>query len=336
MNGRRAFLGAMLGALAAPLTGEAQPAARTPSVGILRHGTSDKTVGSIGLLRQGLRELGYVEGQTIALEYRFSGGKAETMPALAADLVRLRVDVLFAGGVPAISAAIGASRTIPIVGVDLEGDPIESGFIASFARPGGNVTGLFLDQPALSGKLLDLLREVAPGARQVAVLWDSTTGPYQIRAIKAAAQSLAMEIQVLEFHSPAEIEAVLRQATRGRPHALIGLSSPQMTGISKQVAEFSTRNRLPVISLLRRFTEDGGLMSYGPDLSLFYRRTATYGNDGRDHYRHAARYIDKILKGAKPGDLPVEQPTKFELVINLKTAKALGPHDPAGGTGAGG
>jgi len=296
----------VLAFLSVPLAAEAQQAARIPSVGFLRHGASDKTYGSISALRQGLRELGYVEGQTIALEYRFSEQKAETMPALAADLVRLKVDVLFAGGFP----AIGASRTIPIVGVDLEGDPVESGFIASFARPGGNVTGLFLDQPALTGKLLELLREVAPGARQIAVLWDSTTGPYQVRAIKAAAQSLTMEVQVLEFRSPTELEVVLRKATRGRQRALIQLSSPLMGSISKHVAEFSTRNRLPVISMLRRSTEDGGLISYGPDLRQFYRRTATY--------------VDKILKGAKPAELPVEQPTKFELVINLKTAKALG------------
>jgi ABC-type uncharacterized transport system substrate-binding protein len=300
----------IVGLLVAPLAAQAQQAARIPSLGILRHGTSDKTGGSIGALRQGMRELGYVEGKTIALEYRFSEQKAEAMPALAADLVRLNVDVLFAGGVPAISAAIGATRTIPIVGVDLEGDPVESGFIASFARPGGNVTGLFMDQPALTGKLLDLLREVAPGARQIAVLWDSTTGPYQVRAIKVAAQSLAMEVQVLEFRNPAELGVVLRKATRGQPRALIGLSSPLTASISKQVAEFSARNRLPVISLLRRFTVDGGLMSYGPDVPHFYRRIATY--------------VDKILKGAKPADLPVEQPTKFELVINLKTAKALG------------
>ena len=299
-----------VGLLAAPLAAQAQQAARIPSVGILRHGTFDNTVGSIGALRQGLRELGYVEGQTIALEYRFSGQKAETMPALAADLVRLRVDVLFATGVPAISAAIGASRTIPIVGVTLEVDPVESGFIASFARPGGTVTGLFMDQPALTGKLLDLLREAAPGARHIAVLWDSTTGPYQIRAIKAAAESLAMEVQVLEFRRPAEIEVVLRRVTGRRPHALITLSSPLMSGISKQVAEFGARNRLPVISLTRDTTVNGGLMSYGPDLSHFYRSAATY--------------VDKILKGAKPADLPVEQPTTFRLMINLKTAKALG------------
>ena len=165
--------------------------------------------------------------------------------------MRLRVDVLFATGVPAISAAIGASRTIPIVGVDLEVDPVETRFIASYARPGGNVTGLFMDQPALTGKLLELLREVAPGARQIAVLWDSTSGPSQVRAIKVAAQSLAMEVQVLEFRNPAELEVVLRQATRGRSHALIALSSALMASISKPVTEFSVRNRLPVISITR-------------------------------------------------------------------------------------
>jgi putative tryptophan/tyrosine transport system substrate-binding protein len=307
---RRTFVVGAATALAAPLAAEAQPPTRIPSVGILRHGTIDKTVGSIGALRDGLRELGYIEGQTIALEYRFSGQKAETMPALAADLVRLKVDVLFASGVPAISAAIGASRTIPIVGVDLEIDPVETGFIASYARPGGNVTGLFMDQPALTGKLLDLLREVAPGARQIAVLWDSTSGPAQVHAITAAAQSLAMEVQLLALRNAAELDVVLRQVTRGRARALITLPSALMANISRPVAEFSVRNRLPVISMTRRFPETGGLMSYGPDLSLFYRSTA--------------KYVDKILKGTKPADLPIEQPTKFEFVINLKTARALG------------
>jgi putative tryptophan/tyrosine transport system substrate-binding protein len=294
----------------APLGGEAQQAARIPSVGILRPGTADPTPISIDAFRQGMRELGYVEGQTIALAYRFSGERPEELPTLAADLIRLKVDLLFASGRQAISAAIGASRTIPIVGVDLETDPVESGFIASFARPGGNVTGLFVDQPALTGKLLELLREVAPGARQIAVLWDTTTGPYQVRAIKVAAQSLSLEVQVLELRSPAEIEVVLRKAMRGRPHALIELSSPLIASVSKRVVEFSARNRLPLISMLRRSTDDGGLMTYGPDLRQFFGRTAYY--------------VDKILKGVKPTDLPVEQPTKFELVINLKTAKALG------------
>jgi putative ABC transport system substrate-binding protein len=167
-----------------------------------------------------------------------------------------------------------------------------------------------MDQPALTGKLLELLREVVPGARQIAVIWDSTTGPYQVRAIKAAAQSLAMEVQVLEFRSPAELEVALSQATRGRPRALVELSSPFIANIEKRIVEFSARNRLPLISMRRRSTEDGGLMSYAPDLRQFFRRSATY--------------VDKILKGAKPADLPVEQPTKFEMVINLKTAKALG------------
>ncbi len=298
------------GLLSVPLVGKAQQAARIPSVGILRHGSSDTRGTSIEALRQGLRELGYVEGQTIALEYRFSGQRVQAMPALAADLIRRNVELIYAAGVPAISAAIGTSRTIPIVGVDLESDPVASGWIASFARPGGNVTGLFLDQPALTGKLLELLREVAPGARQITVLRDSTTGPYQVRAIQAAAQSIAIEVQVLEFRSPAELEGVLRQATRGRPRALVALSSPLSASISKPIAEFSARNRLPVISMSKGLTEAGGLMSYGPDLSHFWRRTATY--------------VDKILKGAKPADLPVEQPSKFELVVNLKTAKALG------------
>jgi putative ABC transport system substrate-binding protein len=205
---------------------------------------------------------------------------------------------------------MGASRTIPIVGTDLEGDPIESGFIASFAHPGGNITGLFLDLPGLTGKWLQLVREVAPATRRVAVLWDATTGPYQLRALKVAAQAAAIELQVLELRRLAEYEDALKTVMRGRPHALIQLSSPLIRQASPRVAAFTVKNRLPAISLFREFAAAGGLMTYGPDLLPFFRR--------------AAVYIDKILKGARPGDLPAEQPAKYELVINLKTAKALG------------
>ena len=244
------------------------------------------------------------------------------MPALAADLVRLKVDVLVATGVPAISAAIGASRTTPIVGVDLEGDPVESGFVASFARPGGNVTGLFMDQPALTGKLLDLLREVAPGTQHIAVLWDSTTGPYQVRALKAAAQSLALEVQLLEFRRPAEIEVVLRQVTRGRPRALIALSSPLMSGISKRVAEFGVRNRLPVISLNRVSTADGGpdeLWARSPAVLSSNRHVRGQDSERRQACRSPRRAADDVQAGDQSQDR--EGPR---------------PHDPPVGARAGG
>jgi putative ABC transport system substrate-binding protein len=257
-----------------------------------------------------LQGLGYIEGQNVRLEYRWAGGRLEKLPGLAADLVRLNVDVIYAVGPQAIRTALGASRTIAIVGSDLEGDPIESGFVASYARPGGNITGLFLDLPGLTGKWLQLVREVAPATRRVAALWDASTGPHQLRALTVAAKAAAMELQVLEVRRPAEYEDILKTAMRRRPHALIQLSSPLIRQASRRVAEFTVENRLPAISMFVEFAESGGLMTYGPDLPLFFRRGASL--------------VDKILKGAKPGDLPIELPTKFELVINLKTAKALG------------
>ena len=309
---RRTFLagtGAVL--LAVPLAAEGQSTRNMPVVGVLRAGAPDQTVPSIDAFRQGLQGLGYVEGENIALEYRFGGDKTDTLTRLALDLVRLRVDVLYALGPQAIRAARSATLTIPIVGVDLESDPVARGFIASFGRPGGNITGLFLDQPGLASKWLELVREAAPATHHVAILWDSTTGSDQLRALKATAQAATIELQVLEFRNPAEYADLLKTAMKGRPQALIQLSSPVFTtDVSKRVAEFTVRNRLPAISMFRRFAEDGGLMAYGPLRPPFYRRAATY--------------VDKILKGAKPADLPVEQPSKFELVINLKTAKALG------------
>jgi putative ABC transport system substrate-binding protein len=311
MMDRRAFIGTLTGCLlAAPLAAEGQQVGKGSVIGFLHPGVPDPVVPAIVALRQGLQALGYIEGQNIRLEYRWAGGRLETLPGLAADLVRLNVDVIYAIGPQAIRVARGASRTIAIVGTDLEGDPVESGFVASYARPGGNITGLFLDLPGLTGKWLQLVREVAPATRHVAALWDATTGPHQLRALTVAAKAAAMELQVLEVRRPAEYEDILKTAMRRRPHALIQLSSPLIRQASRRVAEFTVENRLPAISMFVEFAESGGLMTYGPDLPLFFSRGASL--------------VDKILKGAKPGDLPIELPTKFELVINLKTAKALG------------
>jgi putative ABC transport system substrate-binding protein len=257
-----------------------------------------------------LRALGYIEGQSIILEYRWAEGKVEALPSLAADLVRLNVDILYATGPQAMRAAIGASRTVPIVGDNLEDDPVESGFVASIGRPGGNVTGLFLNLPDLTGKWLQLIKEVVPTTRRVAILWDATTGPFQLHAVQRAAQSAMVELRVLEVRRPTEYTHVLNATMKDRPHALVQLSSPLIRHASPVVAAFTLKNRLPAISMFRSFAEAGGLMAYGPDLPAFFGRSASY--------------VDKVLKGAKPADLPVEQPTKFELVINLKTAKALG------------
>ena len=308
---RRVFIGTLAGGLlAAPLAAPAEQAGKGPVIGLLHPGVPDPVVPGITALLQGLQALGYIEGQNIRLEYRWAGGRLEKLPSLAADLVRLNVDVIYAIGPQAIRVARGASRTIAIVGTDLEGDPVESGFVASYARPGGNITGLFLDLPGLTGKWLQLVREVAPATRRVAALWDATTGPHQLRALTLAAKAAAMELQVLEVRRPSEYEDILKTAMRGRPHALIQLSSPLIRQASPRVAAFTVKNRLPAISLFREFAVAGGLMTYGPDLLPFFRR--------------AAVYIDKILKGARPGDLPAEQPAKYDLVINIKTAKTLG------------
>ncbi len=308
---RRAFIGVVTGGLlAAPFAAEAQQTGKGPVVGFLHPGVSDPAVPAITALQRGLHALGYVEGQNIHMEYRWGNGRLEKLSALAAELVRLKVDVIYAIGPQGIRTAMGASRTIAIVGTDLEGDPVESGFVASYVRPGGNITGLFLDLPALTGKWLQLLREVAPTARRVAALWDATTGPHQLRALTVAAKTAAVELQVLEVRRPAEYEAILQTAMRGRPQALIQLSSPLIRQASRRVAEFTIENRLPAISMFTEFAEAGGLMAYGPDLPAFFDR--------------AAYLVDKILKGARPADLPIERPTKFEMAINLKTAKALG------------
>jgi putative ABC transport system substrate-binding protein len=289
---------------------EPQPLRKVPLVGFLHPGVPDPAPPAIVTLREGLRELGYIDGQNISLDYRWGRGKVETLASLAADLVRLKVDVLYAAGPQSISAAMGTSRIIPVVGSDLEGDPVASGFVASFARPGGNLTGLFLDLPDLTGKWLQLVREVAPAARRVAVLWDATTGRDQVQALTGAAQAAAIELQILEVRRPAEYKGVLTMAMRTRPHALIQLSSPLIRQASQGLADFTVQHRLPAVSMFKEFPAGGGLMAYGPDLLHFLRR--------------AAVFVDKILKGAKPADLPIEQPTKYELVINLKTAKALG------------
>ena len=262
--------------------------------------------------RQGLRDLGYVDGKNIAFEVRFAGGKPETFPGLAADLVRRKVDVLLTIGPDSLGAARNATSAIPIVAVDLESDPVQAGFVRSLAQPGGNITGYFLDQPDLAGKWLELIREAVPGTRRIAVLVDRTTGPWQLASIKRAAEKLRIELQVLEVRTSGDLDQALGAAVKGGSLALVTLSSPLFDDRTntKQIAEFTMEHRLPAISLFRRFAAAGGLMSYGPNQPEYYKRVPVY--------------IDKILKGAKPADLPIEQPTKFDLVINLKAAKALG------------
>ena len=307
---RRVFIGSVAGSLfVAPLAAEAQQTGKVPVVGVLNSGFTGQST-AIAAFRSGLIDIGLVEGQTITLEIRSAGGKPDALPALAAELVQRKVDFILALGPAALKAATGATASIPIVAFDLESNPVAGGYVRSLARPGGNVTGLFLDHPALTGKWLELIREVSPNSRRVALLWDSTTGRWQLEAAQAAAERLGVGFEVLEVRSVADFPGALSAGVRKGARALVQLSSPLVDRNSGQTADFTLKHRLPAISMFRAFSEGGGLMSYGPNR--------------REYDRRLALYVDKILKGAKPGDLPVEQPTHYELVINLKTAKALG------------
>jgi putative tryptophan/tyrosine transport system substrate-binding protein len=261
--------------------------------------------------RQGLRDLGYVEGRTIVVEYRAAADRADRLPALAAELVDLKVDLIVAAGSQAVHAAQRATKSIPIV-MTSSSDPVGTGFVASLARPGGNITGLSLLSPDLSTKRLELLKEVAPGVSRVAVFWNPEDPPAKlsVKETEAAAKALAVQLQVLETRDPNDFENAFRAVIKARAGALMLLPAPIMNTHAKQIADLAAKNRLATISYASEFPNAGGLMSYGANLAELYRR--------------AAYYVDKILKGAKPADLPVEQPMKFEFVINLKAAKQIG------------
>ena len=307
---RRTFIGAVAGGLfAGPSIADAQQSGKLPVVGVLFNNIAVSP--SVRTFTQFLGELGYVDGTNIIIENRSAAGKPGAMRGLAAELVQRNVDVIFATGPAAIRAARDASSVTPIVALDLETDPVEAGWVKSLARPGGNLTGLFLNLPGLAGKWLELLKAAAPRIRRASVLWDSTTGSAQLNAVRAAAQAFALELRVTEVRSDEDVGAMLGGAGMGAgSDALVVLTSPALGNHQKEIADFTLKNRLPAISLYRRFAEGGGLLAYGPDVNEMRRR--------------ATAYVDKILKGARLGDLPVEQPTKFEFLINLKTAKALG------------
>jgi putative ABC transport system substrate-binding protein len=261
--------------------------------------------------KQGLRELGYIEGRNIAIEYRYAEGKLDRLPALAAELVGLKVDVIVTGGPQATRPAKKATATIPIV-MAFDSDPVGNGFVASLARPGGNVTGLSALSPEISGKQLELLKEIVPKLSRLAVLGNSAepANPQSLREIERAAGVFGVQLQHLDVLGPKDIETAFRAATKGRADALLALASPILNDQRTQILDFALKSRLPAIYFRPEFVEDGGLMSYATSFTDLSRRAATY--------------VDKILKGAKPADLPVEQPTKFELVINLKAAKQIG------------
>jgi putative tryptophan/tyrosine transport system substrate-binding protein len=295
---------------ARPLAADAQPAGNAPRVAYLS--ASSAASATVDAFRQGLRELGYVEGRNIHIEYRWADGRFDRLPGLAADLVRLGVNVIVAVNTPAALAAKDATSTIPIVLVT-SGDPVGSGLVASLARPGGNVTGLSLTAtPAISGKQLELLKEAFPTVTLVAVLANPANPPTAglLMEIELAARSLGLRLRVVQVREPKEFGGAFATMTKERVPALLVIADPLVNDNRDRIVAFAATNRLSAIYPYRTFVDAGGLMSYGADLSDLNRRAATY--------------VDRILKGAKPADLPIEQPTKFEFVVNLKTAKALG------------
>jgi putative ABC transport system substrate-binding protein len=305
-----------LGVLAAPLAAEAQPAAKVARIGFLVTGSLESPEQRVALdaFRQALRERGYVEGQNILFEHRGADGKIERFPGLATELARLKVDLIVAANTPAARAAQRATTTIPIV-VPAMGDPVGDGLVASLARPGGNITGLTFLGPELVPKRLELLKQALPKVSRVAALWhpgafgEHTTRD-MVKATEAAALTLGVQLQLVEVRGPADLDRAFSKMIRERADALIVLPSAMLFGERRRIEDLAAKHRLPSMSGARESVELGGLMAYGASITDLFRRSATF--------------VEKILKGAKPADLPVEQPTKFELVINLKTAKALG------------
>ncbi len=315
---RRTFLFVFsLGALSAPLAAEAQPTGKVYRIGYLAPGSATVSQLPVEAFREGLRELGLVEGQNIVIDYRFAEGRFDRLPELAAELVRLRVDVIMAGPTPPAMAAKKATGTIPIVMAGV-GDPVELGLIASLARPGANVTGLsFSVGMDIFGKGLELLREAVPKFRRVAILSNpgNPSHALAITNVKAAAGSFGVQLQLLEAREPNQFDGAFAAMAKERVDALLVVADGMFILHRARLADLAAKNRVPSMHGVRENVEAGGLMSYGPSTVAAWRR--------------AAFFVDRILKGAKPADLPVEQPTKFELVINLKTAKALGLTVPA-------
>jgi putative tryptophan/tyrosine transport system substrate-binding protein len=259
--------------------------------------------------RKGLRELGYVDGKSINIEFRYADGRTERLPGLAAELVHLKVDIIIAPGTPAVQAAKQATATIPIVFPGVA-DPVAFGFVTSLARPGGNLTGLTNYSPELSGKRVELLKETLPRISRVAVLRDPRQPADSLKEIQNVSQSFALKVQSLEIQNTADVESAFSKLTNERADALITLPHAVVNFNRRRIVELAAKSRLPSTHADKEWVEAGGLMSYGPD--------------NLDIRRRSARYVDKILKGAKPADLPVEQPTKFEFIVNLKTAKQIG------------
>jgi putative ABC transport system substrate-binding protein len=302
--------------LAVTVLAEAQQPKKVPRIGLLIASSPSPASPRVEAFRQGLRDLGYVEGKDIVIEYRYGEGKPDRLPTLAAELVSLKIDIIVTGGSSPTRAAKEATVTIPIV-MTQDIDPVGSGFVASLARPGGNITGLSNFAPELSGKRIELLKELAPNISRVAVLGALSLpanaqglNAQALNEVRLAAEALRVKLQYLDIQNPTDIESAFRAASKGRAEAVLALPGAVLISHRTQIAGFAAKNRLPAIYYAAEFAEDGGLMSYAPNFADLSRRAATY--------------VDKILKGAKPADLPVEQPMKFELVINLKAAKQIG------------
>ena len=307
VNRRRFLLTSLAGTVAAPFAAGAPHATTIPRVGVLLNSPVTENLPD---LRQGLRELGYIDGQTIALDVLSAEGRLDQLPTLAAELVRRKVDVIVASGPQGVGAARRATGNIPIVMGRMD-DVDAHGFVTNLARPGGNITGLSFQTGQLAGKLVQLLKEAVPGLSRVAVIWDAAGTRNQITTVQEAARVLGLQTRVLELRGEPTLQGVVSAARTGGADGLVLMASPGITLVRERLAKLALENRLPAIYYNPGFAEAGGLLAYGPRASEF-------------SWRRAAVFVDRILKGAKPGDLPIEQPTQFDLVVNLKTAKALG------------
>ena len=306
---RRAFIGVIAGSvLASARSVAAQPKGRVYRVGVLFPGSPGL---GIAAFEPAIRSLGWVSGQNLILEQRYAHGDLSRLPALAAELVGLKVDVILVSSL-AIPAARAATRTIPTIMAFAVDDPVEEGWAASLARPGGNLTGLTLHAPELAGKRLELLKGVLPGMRRVGVLaWPRPGGLGQVRAAEAAARSLSLQVHVVEVQETAQYDGAVETLKRDGADALLVLSSSTFFAERRRIADLAIKHRLPLVAPFREVAESGGLMAYGPNIVELWKQRVPV-------------YVDRILKGAKPGDLPIEQPTKYELIVNLQTAKTLG------------
>ena len=310
MNRRRFLQTLSASLLAAPVASEAQTSGKVALIGYLGNATPTVGLELLEALRQGLRELGWTERQTITIESRWADGKAERLPAIAAELVRLKSDVIVVSGISAARAAQQATKTIPIVVATILVDPVRTGLVASLARPGGNITGLASQYEDIVTKQVQLLSEAVPGLARLSILRHASSERAPASAAAAAAATLGLKPQPLEVRNVAEFDGAFRAARDGRAQAIHVLPSPFLHAHRGLLIELAARYRLPAMYELGEYVREGGLISYGVSLPEMFRR--------------AASYIDRILKGAKPGDLPIERPARFELAINLKTAKALG------------